>query len=126
MPPKFPGDRPPKPPKSQKIESQEEMPMKWFFGTGTKARGLIAINFSAEFYKMGNQGISADIDLVREYLANPDIGKTVPDYKVQAETAGRRIKEITGFSCEELDAKLADVRKLYLGKQVAPFEIKLL
>lgn len=115
------------------IEHKKEIPFSWFVGGGPRNAGIGFVGFSKKFYKLAPE-LESLINLHESRIDNTRVGNDIVidnnrtpyqgKFKEEIENAERRIKEITDFSIQELHAKLDDLRKSYMGKTEAPFEIK--
>ena|SRR3989344_5585992 len=128
--------RPPQPgDPTQKPEAKKEIPLSWFTAMGRKDSGISSVLFSGELLAMG--GGEVERRLVHEYshhMGNTMVqGKIITDSsqipdeskKAIVESASRRVKEITGFSAEELCRKQLELSRLFRDKQEAPFKVEL-
>ncbi len=117
----------PNPFKTPTPEMLKEIPLSYFIGVGRKDYGIISVSFSPELGKMGGGKILEYIDQYTRYIGNRQSSSEIMDAKIKkiVEDVERKIKVITGFSVQELEAKKSKLNKQYRGIQEAPFLYKL-
>src|SRR3989344_8574956 len=107
-------------------EKKKEIPLSWFTAVGTKIGGIELIVFSNEFLGLGGEELSECLDIYDfnvdgvEIHDSSEISDDALKAKVQA--AEVRIKNITGFSMQELSQKRREL-EAFLGKKDAPIEV---
>ena len=107
-----------------KPEQKKEIPIGWFSGIGGKTAGVTNVSFSPKFVQTFGVKFVKDLldyeDVVDHHNGHNRKGifKSMEEgeEKQKIIKKGERIKEITGFSFEELNAERTRLEKLYKGK----------